>query len=408
MEKHLKKDSVSSVGSTDSGSSSGNERSMSEILEILRDWFKRFVIFQNERDLDILPLWVMHTWIAEELYSSPRLLIDSPMPGSGKTTLLEHMSKFCKDPVQMASVSSSALLGRLTANGTRTLLIDEADRALDPKKPGVGDLIALLNSGYKKGSTRPVLVQKNKEWVEVLMPTFSPVAIAGNSPNIPDDTRSRCIVVSLLSDIENRAQESDWEELDISAYQIRLDIMVSVEKFKEQVAYLKPTLPKECIGRFKEKWKPLKRVAVLGDGDWAQRVDRYILQDIENIKEQNENGDSRQTPHIQLAKDLYEIYEGERVFIGTATLVSKLARQNPEYWGETSVFGRAITVQKFGRFLNSKFYLNSQRIGDSPRGYHSNQFESIWKSLGLPPMKATEPTEPPKATEPESDNGEIW
>ena len=138
---------------------------------------------------------------------------------------------------------------------------------------------------------------------------------------------------------------------------------------------------------------------MLAGGDWAERVDKYILADIQNHKEQTENGDSKLSPHIQLMKDLYEIYGGERTFIGTETLVARLARHNPEYWGELSIFGKAITAQRFGRTLNSKFYLNSQRLGDSPRGYHSTQFERIWVSMGLPRLKPTEPTEPAKPTD---------
>jgi hypothetical protein len=396
------------MNSVDSTGSTGSVYSMGELLEILRDWISKFIFVQDESDLDIIPLWIIHTHLATELYTSPRLLIDSPVPASGKTTLLEHIAQFAKAPVQMASVSSGAMLGRITKDGTRTLLIDEADRALDPKRPNVGDLIALLNSGYKRGSTRPVLVQKNKEWEIEEMPTFSPVAIAGNSPNIPEDTRSRCIVVRLLPDRENQARESDWEILELPAYQIKLDILASVETFREQIAEINPPLPRECVNRFKEKWKPLKRIAVLAGGDWAERVDKYILADIQNHKEQTENGDSKLSPHIQLMKDLYEIYGGERTFIGTETLVARLARHNPEYWGELSIFGKAITAQRFGRTLNSKFYLNSQRLGDSPRGYHSTQFERIWVSMGLPRLKPTEPTEPAKPTEPEEPNGIIW
>jgi len=400
---------MNSANSTDS---TGSAYSMGELLEILRNWFGRYIYFQDQRDLDILPLWTIHTHLATELYTSPRLLIDSPLPGSGKTTLLEHIFQFAKDPIQMSSISSPAMLARITKDGTRTLLIDEADRALDPKRPNVGELIALLNSGYKRGSTRPTLVQKGKDWDIEEMPTFSPVAIAGNSPNIPEDTRTRCIVVRLLHDSQNIARESDWEILEFPAYQIRLDILASVETFREEIAGINPPLPKECVNRFKEKWKPLKRIAILAGGDWAERVDNYILQDIQNLKEQIENGDSKLVPHIQLVRDLYEIYGGERTFIGTKTLVSKLAKHNPEYWGELSIFGKAISEQRFGRILNSKYYLNSQRVGDSTstytRGYTSAQFENIWISLNLPPIKPAEPTEPTEPTEPEETNGDVW
>jgi hypothetical protein len=411
MESNLKAkgNSGGSGGSGGSQSAGGNERSVREMLELLLNWVSRYVVFLNERDRYIIPLWIIHTHLAEELYTTPRLLIDSPIPGSGKTTLLEHLHRFCKGSVLMANVSSSALLGRITANGIRTLLIDEADRSLDPKKPGVQDLIALLNSGHTIGATRPVNVLKGKKWDIEEMPTFAPVALAGNTPKIPEDTRTRCIVVRLLPDKKGRAQESDWEELEPNVIQLRADIEVSAIQWREQITQnSKPKLPAECKNRFRDKWKPLKRIAILAGDDWAERVDQYILQDIENIKEQEENGDSKLALHIQLVKDLYEIFEGELKFIGTETLVSKLARQNSEYWGESSMFGRAITTQRFGRLVNASFGLNSQRNTEGVRGYHAKQFQSIWESIGIPLNKPAEPTEPPKPTEPESDNGDIW
>ena len=98
----------------------------------------------------------------QETYTTPRLLIESPVPESGKTTVLEHLERLCVQPIQMATVSSPAMITRVLDNGVRTLLIDEADRSLSPDKPGIDDLIAVLNSGYKKGATRPVLVPSQR------------------------------------------------------------------------------------------------------------------------------------------------------------------------------------------------------------------------------------------------------
>jgi hypothetical protein len=79
----------------------------------------------------------------------------------------------------MAMVTSDALLVRVLENGVRTLLIDEADRSLNPDKPGIEGLIAVLNSGYKRGATRPVLVPvKGGKWETAEMSTFAPVALA--------------------------------------------------------------------------------------------------------------------------------------------------------------------------------------------------------------------------------------
>jgi hypothetical protein len=373
-----------------------------EAVEAIFNWLKRYIYVQDERDLYILALWIFSTHIAKELYTSPRLLIDSPLPGSGKTTLLEHIGKLAKDPVQIASISSSALLGRITANGIRTLLLDEIDRSLDPKRPGVNDLLALLNSGYKLLGTRPVLVANGKDWDVVEMPSFAPVAMAGNSPNLPDDTRSRCIVIRLLPDTSGQARESDWEELDIWAYQLQEQVVAAAESVRELVAEIKPTLPKGCVNRFREKWKPLKRISVLVGKDWEERVDSYILNDIETIKEQSENGDSRIPLHHQLLKDLWEVFEGERKFKSTESIIWALIKLNPESWSESSYGGKAITPKRLSVLLNGRFGLLSQRV-DGVRGYTSTQFVKLWIGFAIGTLK-----QPAEAVEPAKPAGEVF
>ena len=373
-----------------------------EAVEGIFNWLKRYIHVQDERDLYILALWIFASHVAKELYTSPRLLIDSPLPGSGKTTLLEHISKLAKDPVQIASISSPALLARLTANGIRTLLLDEIDRSLDPKRPGVNDLIAILNSGYKVGGTRPVNVANGKDWDIVEMPTFAPVAMAGNTPLLPDDTRTRCLVIRLLPDNSGQAQESDWEELDIWALQLKEQIVAAAESVRELVAGIKPSLPRGCVNRFREKWKPLKRISVLVGKDWEERVDSYILNDIETIKEQSENGDSRISLQHQLLKDLWDVFEGERKFKSTESIIWALIKLNPDSWSDTGYGGKAITPKRLSILLNGKFGLLSQRV-DGVRGYTSTQFVKLWQGFSIGTLK--QPAEPAETAKPA---GEVF
>lgn len=386
-------------GWADSTYSTGWDSSMRDLLMEVRGWFARYVFVLKAEDLDLLALWAIHTWVCEETYTTPRLLIDSPVPGSGKTTLLEHLGRLCKSPIQMAAVSSSAMLARLTANETRTLLIDEADRALNPKKPGVEDLIAILNSGYKRGGTRPVLVPSKSDWVVEEMPTFSPVAIAGNSTLIPDDTRSRCIVVRLMPDRNGIVAESDWEVLEPTAQALSDKIQRVMEAHKDQIRNANPALPPGCVNRLKERWKPLMRVAAVASTDWVRRVEYLILADIEAAREIAESGDVQLSPNLQLAKDLFEVFQTEPEFSPTNQLVTRLIRHNPDQWSSASAYGRDLTPQRFGRILSNSFGINSKRGIDAgrTRGYHKRQFSVVWNQLGISPHeqdRATEQDEP--------------
>ena len=137
------------------------------------------------------------------------------MEGSGKSTVIDHLNRLCVHPVQAATISSPALIPRLLEYGMRTILIDEAHRALRPDKPGVEDLFGIVNTGYRHGATRPVLVPtKGGGWDANEMPTFAPVAMAGNNPNLPADTASRQIRVLLMPDIDGTVEDSDWELIE--------------------------------------------------------------------------------------------------------------------------------------------------------------------------------------------------
>jgi len=379
------------------GGSVGVGGSLSDLIDEIRTWLETYIKVMDESDLDVLALWALHTWVCEETYTTPRLLINSPSPGSGKTTLMEHLAKFSKNAIHSSSVSSAAVLARATAAGITTLLIDEVDRVLNPKRPGVDELLSVINSGYRRGAVRIVSATRGKQndWEVAKMPTFSPVAIAGNSPLLPDDTLSRCIVVRLLPDIQGTVQPSDWEFLDEPAAELALKIEQVMDEHREAIRVSRPEVPTGCLNRLKERWNPLKRIAAVASAQWSERVDQLILKDIESARQDAENGDLQQKPHIQLMRDLFAVFGYEGGFIPTGQVVTMLIRHNPDQWSFSSVYGKDLTPQRFGRILNSAYGLNSMRIGDSARGYHSDQFKRVWQQLGISPLEPPTPTEPP-------------
>jgi hypothetical protein len=139
----------------------------------------------------------------------------------------------------------------------------------------------------------------------------------------------------------------------------------------------------------------MEGAAALAGDHWSQVVDELILADIESAIEQAESGDVQLSVHLQMAKDL--IYNPELGFIPTSSVVSRLIKFNPDQWSSSSYYGKDLTPQRLGRILSGAFGVNSQRVGDSARGYHANQFKAIWRQLGVTtaePTEATEPTEP--------------
>jgi hypothetical protein len=358
------------------------------LLKELRDWFGRFISTMTDADLDLLALWAAHTHLVVECYTTPRLQIDSPVPGSGKTTVLEHLQRIALRPVQMASLSSPALLTRMLDAERRTILIDEVDRALDPKKEGIADLIAVLNSGYKRGATRPVLVPvKGGGWDVKEMPTFAAVAMAGNNPNLPDDTRSRIIRVLLLPDLDGTVEESDWETIEEDAFGLNSQIVDWADQVRDQVKATKSELPEGVTGRFREKWGPLKRVADAAGGDWSDRVDTMASHDVAQYAMDKEDGLVREVPAVVLLSHIFELWPEGTKFLATSDLIDLLAISHPTVWGEEGPFGKKLTAHRLGRMLATGYKINSDREGHgTPRGYFRSVFNGAWHRMRVTPL----------------------
>jgi len=375
----------------------GETSGLAYALAAVSNWLSRFIVFMRPSDADLLALWAAHTHVVNELWTTPRLQIDSPMPGSGKTTVLEHLKHLCHKPVQAASVGTPALLARLVADEPRTLLLDEADRTLNAKVEGVGELLAILNAGYKKGATRPVLEQQEgKKWVPVEMSCFAPVALAGNQPLLPDDTQSRIIRVLLLPDLKGQAEESDWELIEDEA-------KVLGRWLKEALSWCffdveRPQLPPGCTGRFREKWLPLARVANAASPEWLAKVMVMAAQDVADVAADKEAGLINEKPAIQLLRDILESWPASVEFRSTTDMVRELQMLNPDVWGPSDRFPKGLTVQRFGRMLKDCNNLRStdKNTADknSPRGFWRHQFDGV-EYLIHPTIEPPEPPEPP-------------
>lgn len=356
------------------------------VLDATRAWLATYVLTATPEDLDLLTLWATHTHLCNETWSTPRLLLDSPMPGSGKTTVLDHLNRLCLNPVQAASLSSPSLLARLLENGPRTILIDEADRTLSPKADGVGELLAVLNSGYRRGASRPVLVPDPEQgWVAREMSTFGPVVMAGNAPALPDDTRSRCTRVMLMPDIHGEVEDSDWQTIGPAAEDLGNRLFDWADSVRDIVANNRPELPDGLKGRNRERWEPLLRVAEAAGGPWPERCRTLIQRDMDGQREEREAGLDRRPRHMQLLEDMRDVWPDGEPFMSTADLLAAVKARNPLFWGPLSQYGD-LTPQGMGRTIRNHFNVLTDRETDGARrrGYRLTTLEPLFRRFCAP------------------------
>jgi hypothetical protein len=321
------------------------------------------------------------------------------MYGSGKTTLCEHLGRLCGRGVLMGQVSSPAMMARLLFANPElpaTLIIDEADRNLKPDRPGVDDLLSVLNSGYKVGATRPVTVPDGQGgWRVENMPTFAPVVISGNAPLLPDDTRSRCLRVLLVPDLDGLVDDTDWEMIESGAVHLKKRLSDWASSARDRIAGLAVDLPDDCRGRMKDKWRPLMRVAVVAGGHWPQTVTDLAVRDIREQRAEREDGQQSMPPAMRLMHHLHGLWNVPggsfygRPFVPTKDILPALRKFHPEDWSAANARGHELSAQGLSRMIRQvvKVYTTRTEHG-GPKGYLYTDLLPSWRSLGIAPRIA--------------------
>lgn len=365
------------------------------LLEDLHIWFGRHLVVATPTDLHLLALWVVHTFLCHELYTTPRLLIDSIAPGSGKTTLLEHLDHLCLNPMVAVSMSSAALIPRILEKESRTVLLDEIQRTLIAGRPEAEGVFAVVNSGYRVGAARPVLVPEGGDWVVKNLPTFAPLAMAGNSPHLPQDTVDRSIRILMMPDLDGTAEDSDWEALGCEVKELHRRVSLWADSVRTHVKETQGQLPPGCVGRFREKWRPLMRVAELADGDtghfWKDTVYAMANDDLADMEAQRETGLRQQTPGLVLLQDLAQVWPIDEPFMATETLIELLISHNFDYWGPGISPGgsprKKLNATRLGRMVKQATNTTSRRPGGggTARGYERVQFDRAWRAMRISP-----------------------
>ncbi len=387
------------TGSDGSATSAG---SFGMVVNELDKHLRRYINPVDDTDIDLLTLWIIHTHFVDSVfYTTPRLLIDSPLPGSGKTTVLEHCQKLCFQPMLASTITSPALIPRMLQQGPRTMLVDEAEKSLRPDRPGVEDILNVINSGYKRGATRPTLVPaKGGEWVTHDMPTFSAVAMAGINPALPDDTLSRSLKVLLLPDINGDVDESDWEFIEADVIELGTRISQECERITEQIRAHQPELPEAVRGRMKEKWRPMQRVADMAGGSWPSKCRHLIERELAVHEMEKEQGMAIDKPAVALLRDVVAHWP-QSEFWPTMQMVEQLKSVEPDRWGSTDKFPKGLTPQRAGRMLWKAWQIRADRQRQSdgePRGYFRRDVVKAAVRIGITTV-SNEPAEPSEPSE---------
>lgn len=152
---------------------------LAQTLERIEGFTRRFVSFANDHQAAAVALWVAHVYAIDAAPAAAYLRITSAVEESGKTTLLEVMQLLLGTRgLNAVSITPAAVFRTRDKLGPVALLLDEIDNTLkDRKDDGARDLLAIVNSGYRRSAQVIRTTGQNHE--AHCFAAFGPAAIAG-------------------------------------------------------------------------------------------------------------------------------------------------------------------------------------------------------------------------------------
>jgi hypothetical protein len=340
---------------------------------------------------DAAALWVLHTYLVNCFFISPRAGVCSPVKGCAKSLLLDVFTHLVRRPQLTANVTPSAVFRVIEAHQP-TLLIDEADTFLNDND----GLRGVLN-GNRKSSQ--VLRTVGDQHEVRAFATYSACAIALIG-KLPDTLHDRAIQIDLKRRL--RSEKIEPYRPDRAGH---LDVLARKEARwtadnAERVAATEPEMPEGIINREADNWRPLLAIADVAEGDWPERARNAAraahitaVDDDASLLELllGDIRDAFKTDKATKARDMYGV---EQIEITSSDLVKVLVALEGRPWAELGKDRKPLTQNRLARMLKElKPPIGPQKIGPGKvrvSGYVRAHFEEAFERYS-PPEGVSQP-----------------
>lgn len=213
-------------------------------------------------NIEVLGLWIIGTYFYRLFPAYPYVHLNG-LAEAGKTKTLYLVSLMAFNAC-MGTETTPAALVRLTHDNQSTLCLDEVEKLHNAKDEASKTVLAILNTGYKRGAA----VQKmesgknGKDWNLKEFDPYSPKILAGIR-GLDSTLATRCISILLMKsenpEIVNR--EVDGESLIWSETRDLIYEGVMSGEWLDVYSVYKRLEDAELKGRNWETWKPLLSLA---------------------------------------------------------------------------------------------------------------------------------------------------
>ena len=350
-------------------------RPLAELLELVENTLRRFVVFANPHQAVAVTLWVAHTYVFARFDSTPYLHVSSATKQAGKTRLFEVLELLVARAWRVIEVSEAVLFRNIEAKRP-TLLLDEVDASFGKDSTMTEGIRGVLNAGYRTGAVVPRCVPPSFEAKDFNV--YCPKAFAGIGGKLPSTVIDRSIPVELR---RRSPTEPKPERFRLSKARIELPpIAAELAAWAKDAELGEPDELHELSDRQMDVWEPLFAVADLADGDWPERARRAAVV-------LHSGADKSEDDSIRLLSDISEAFdELDRDKLSTESLLDHLVNRGDDspwarWWGEDVGHNRLKgPASQLARKLKP-FEITPGPVwvdGAKTRGYERADFLDAW------------------------------
>ena len=339
-----------------------------ELILGLADMLKVFIALSEENALAIA-LWIVMTWVIDNLNVAPLLLINAPEKSCGKTQALDFVSKTSKKPVATANVTPASMF-RLIEKEQPTFLIDEVDTFVKRSD----DLRSIINGGHTRSSAT-IFRMDGDPAQPTPFNVFAAKALAGISleRHLQDATMSRGIVIAMRRKLagENLQRLRHADDSLFASWRSKLARFAL--DFGGQIHAARPDLPDQLSDRAQDNWEPLLAIASCGSAELLEKATQVAL----TLSMETE---SSMSMSCELLLDIQYVFETKNITrVKSSDLIQHLCEDEERPW-QTYNHGKPITPRQLATHL-AKYGISSKtvRFGrETPKGFELSQFEDAF------------------------------
>jgi hypothetical protein len=260
------------VPSLSNGDASGSSRPLvrlADVLDEIEGTLNHFISLPNSRVSMLLACWVVLTYAYKAFEYCGYLSIKSGTPQCGKSKLLDLLALLsCGNP----PVTTTPTAATVYRNNKQILFFDEVDQLRNADKETKGPLLAVLNTGFRKGST----IQRNERdangnYVVRSLDAYGPKAFAGLE-QLTDTLADRSFAIEMVR-TARRTPRLNSRRFGEKAGRIRGDLEAWVNANRQVIEETYAALPDEMAelkgydDRYQDIAEPLVVLAKLADAE---------------------------------------------------------------------------------------------------------------------------------------------